>query len=291
MANWNGVIYQIDRNSVQDCENDKKHDISKHLKQNGIYMLLGEETEGSLRRNIYIGQAELRNNNTGLAQRIKEHFADKKAYWNKVLAITTTDNSLNSMSLHYIENKLYNLAKKSKRYEIINEVEPNKGNLTEEDKCILNDFIDDVKNILENIGYNMFVPVASGPVSEKSVKTKMNNPMLFFKMGNAMARGIEINGGFLLLKDSECLRKPAESVMPHTKAKRYEYEDKIEYENEKAEKGVLKENIEFGSPSGAACFVSYRNVNGLDVWKDKNKKSLKELNTAKYASDIAEAER
>lgn len=289
MANWNGVIYQIDRNDVQKCEKDKKHKISEYLKQNGIYFLLGESNDDNSSKTFYVGQAEVRNNGTGLSQRIKEHFRDEEAYWNKVLAITTTDNSLSSMSLHYMENEFYNLAKNSKRYEVVNDVEPNKGNLTEENKCILNDFIDDVKNILENIGYNMFIPIASAPVSKK--KTKTDNPMLFFRTGNALAKGMEINGGFLLLKDSECLRNPVDSVMSHTKAKRYEYEDKIEYEDEKAEKGVLKENIEFGSPSGAACFVSYRNVNGLDVWKDKNGKSLKALNAERFVTEPNEPKR
>lgn len=39
----------------------------------------------------------------------------------------------------------------------------------------------------------------------------------------------------------------------------------------------LKENLLFSSPSAAADFVMGRSANGLTEWKNKYKKSLKDL--------------
>lgn len=41
--------------------------------------------------------------------------------------------------------------------------------------------------------------------------------------------------------------------------------------------GITKNDIVFNSPSGAACFVIFGSVNGMDVWKTDVGKSLKML--------------
>ena len=41
--------------------------------------------------------------------------------------------------------------------------------------------------------------------------------------------------------------------------------------------GILQENVLFQSPSYAAAFVNGRSTNGLTAWKDKEGKTLKDI--------------
>lgn len=149
MQNWTGVGYKVPRNLLRECD-QFGGDIQEHLKQSGIYFLLGEDNEGN--PCIYIGQAILRKNGNGLLARLKEH--NKKTneiycnYWNEVICFTTTNNSFGATEISYLENKFTNLAKESNRYTILNGNEPNIGNVTEEKESELEEFIDKAKVIM-----------------------------------------------------------------------------------------------------------------------------------------------
>lgn len=64
LQNWTGIAYKIPRTMLDDCK-DGNSDIVKHLKQTGIYFLLGEDLNSG-NRAIYIGQAVARKNGDGL---------------------------------------------------------------------------------------------------------------------------------------------------------------------------------------------------------------------------------
>ena len=58
---------------------------------------------------------------------------------------------------------------------------------------------------------------------------------------------------------------------PEIRKSREKHKDKID------SSCILTQDILFGSPSGAAGFVAGNSASGNDKWKDKNGKSLKEL--------------
>ena len=120
LQNWTGIAYKIPRAMLDDCK-DGNSDIVKHLKQTGIYFLLGEDLNSG-NKAIYIGQAVARKNGDGLLCRLLEHKRNQKerywSDWNEVIVFTTQNNSFGPTEISYLENKFTNMAKQSGRYDV-----------------------------------------------------------------------------------------------------------------------------------------------------------------------------
>ncbi|MBQ5492784.1 MAG: hypothetical protein IIT78_02805, partial [Mycoplasmataceae bacterium] len=72
------IIYKISRSMLKhDIDNDE---LKNNLNHAGIYFLLHKDKD-SYKTNIYVGQAGLRKDGTGLLRRIKEHDNKKEAFW------------------------------------------------------------------------------------------------------------------------------------------------------------------------------------------------------------------
>ena len=129
------------------------------LKQCGVYFLYGEtEKEGKLLRNIYVGQAVVRQNGEGIWLRIKEHLPQN--YWTEAIACVSANDSWGPTELSYLENYFANqissAKKDSKSYKIRNEVSPNPGNPTQIVKRRCSKYIDEAITILETLRYDFF---------------------------------------------------------------------------------------------------------------------------------------
>ena len=142
MQNWTGIAYKIPRIKLEECK-DGKSSIVSHLKQTGIYFLLGENQDG--KPVIYVGQAGVRKNGEGLLLRLLEHKKnDKESYyndWNEAICFTTQNDALGPTEISYLENRFTNLAKAAARYEVKNGNEPNLGNITEEKESEMEEIV------------------------------------------------------------------------------------------------------------------------------------------------------
>ena len=147
------TAYHIKRERLQQAKSIPE------LKQCGIYFLYGEtEKEGKLLRNVYVGQAVVRQNGEGIWLRIKEHLPQN--YWTEAIACVSADDSWGPTELSYLENYFANqissAKKDSKSYKIRNEVSPNPGNPTPKVKKRCRKFIDEAITILETLRYDFF---------------------------------------------------------------------------------------------------------------------------------------
>ena len=77
--------------------------------------------------------------------------------------------------------------------------------------------------------------------------------------------------GFVLLKGSKVRTDVQTACRDYIIENRKRLADKISAD------GIVTDDIVFNSPSGAACFVVFGSVNGMDVWKNETGKSLKQL--------------
>ena len=274
MKNWVGVMYKIPRTELDNC-NDRPD-----LNQNGVYFLFSN-SENFEKEKVYIGQARQRKNNKGLLNRLKEHKANPdKDYWTEAIAITTNNDCLGPTELSYLENRFFNLARKANRYNVKNGNDPNPGNITEEKKCELEEFIGYSKILIGALGHKVFIPINENQSYNNSNITKINKEPIFQLIKpNANALGRRTNEGFIVFKGS----KVAPKKEPKTNRKninklREKYENKINLSTHE-----LKEDILFTSPSYAAAFVVNYNINGLTEWKDKaSGKSLKDIEMENY---------
>lgn len=269
LSNWTGVIYKIPRIQLADLK------LRDEMKQSGIYFLFGRDEEKQ-KDITYIGQATTRKNGEGVLLRVQEHTRDGHAdYFNDVIILTTQNNSFGPTEISYLENKFTQLAKESGRFIVKNSNDPNPGNVTEEKESELDEIVENTLMIVGTLGYRVFVPMTKK--SKKDLpddqstylylkrKTKKSNKVI-------EARCERTSEGFVVLEGSQ-IEVIDSNVIPASLQKlRKELIDTNVIKD-----GILREKQLFSSPSYAAAFVIGRNTNGRMDWKDKNGKTLKEL--------------
>ncbi|WFQ94673.1 hypothetical protein [Mycoplasma feriruminatoris] len=100
--NWTGVIYKITR----DFLNSKQVKNDQELKSAGIYFLVKNNPNN---KTIYIGQADVRSNNTGILTRVLVHLKETKTKdFDYVYILTSTNNLLGATELKYLEHCFIN---------------------------------------------------------------------------------------------------------------------------------------------------------------------------------------
>lgn len=260
IGGWTGVLYKIPRSDLEKCKD------REHLKQTGVYFLFGTDEESG-KELIYIGQAGVRKNGDGILCRLQEHKRNQgKDYWTEAVAITTTDDTFGPTEMNYLENKFTRIATDSKRYLVKNGNEPNPGNVSEEKESELEGFIGNVRIIIGSLGYKVFAPL--------EITTEDNqeeSQLVYYKTSKVDAIGRMTSDGFVLLKGSKVRTDVQSACRDYIVEKRKRHSDKINQD------GILQDDIVFNSPSGAACFVTFGSVNGMDVWKTEGGKTLKQL--------------
>lgn len=266
LANWTGVAYKIPRTML-----DKAKNIT-YLNQTGVYFLFGtsEDTGDPI---VYIGQAGIRKNGLGILCRLDEHRRnDKKDYWTEAVALTTSNNSFGPTEISYLENRFVNMALGSSRYQVKNGNDPNHGNITEEKESELEEFIFYAKLVMGALGYKVFEPlIARASESDSNSMVADNEPLLYFKTANAKASGKRTPEGFVVLAGSQVVMNLSKSCPVSARKNRDKYSSFISSE------GLIKTDLLFSSPSGAASFVGGSSLSGNLLWKDVSGKSLKDL--------------
>lgn len=268
LANWTGISYRIPRTKVEDCSGREE------LSQTGVYFLFGtsEEDEKDM---VYVGQAGVRKNGEGLLNRLIEHKrSPEKDYWTEAVVFTTTNNSFGPTEISYLESRFCFMAKKADRYEVKNGNEPTPGNITEEKKSELEEFIEYAQIIMGTLGHKVFEELSRSNNANDVKESEERS--IFYMNRKSRKSGIQIeasceqtNEGFVVLKGSKIELKDSESIPKMVKQKREQASINSE--------GVLQENILLKSPSYAAGFVVGGHANGLEEWRDGQGVKLKDI--------------
>ena len=271
LGNWIGIAYKIPR---IDLEKSKE---IQYLNNSGVYFLLSRNENDE--QQVYIGQADVRNDGTGLLSRIIEHsIKDKEKdeeYFSEAVILTTQNNSFGKTEISYLENRFTSLAKETDRYHIINKNTPNRSNVTEEKELELEDFIEYSKIILGILGYKIFVPLIKREPDNKDQEELI---LYILNKKQVIARCKRTREGFVVLKGSTIRMKNNKSLSNTTKAIQKKY-----VENKEIVDGILKIDVLCNSPSAAAEFVLSRSVNGKEVWKTEEGLSLNDLEEKEFA--------
>ena len=213
--------------------------------------------------------------------RVQEHTRDSHAdYFNDVIILTTQNNSFGPTEISYLENKFTQLAKESGRYIVKNGSEPNPGNVTEEKQSELDEVVENVLMIVGTLGYRVFIPMTT-----KVDQQARNEVEQYLYLKRKMKKSDQIieakcertTEGFVVLEGSqvEMIDSPAIPTSLKELSKELIKANVIKG-------GILQEKQLFSSPSYAAAFVLGMNTNGRMDWKDKDGKTLKELEEMVY---------
>ena len=250
LSNWNGKAIKIPRTEVSACDRDDIRGV-------GVYFLICQEDDGT--DSVYIGEAE------NVLDRLVQHLRDyqsgrEKYYWNTAVIFVGRD--LNKALIRYLENRLVEIAKDCGRYAILTKNTYKNTVLKEAQIASMEEFIDNVKILINTLGYKVLMPVPKATD-------------LYCKGSGASAKGFVSAGGFTVTKGS--------LVSDHT-VPSFEMRGKNYYNLRKAliRDGVIEErafsrDYEFNAPSAASAVILGRTSNGKDDWKTSDGVKLKDL--------------
>lgn len=259
LSNWNGKAIKIPRIEVADCKR-------KDIQEPGVYFLFCKDEDND-EDSVYIGEAE--NVKERLIQHLRDSAAEKeKYYWNTTVVFIGRD--LNKALIRYLENRLVELAKASNRYEILTKNTYKNTILKESQIAAMEEFLDNIKVLVNALGYKVLEPLRQVNSTDKDQEENL----LYLKTGAADAVGAVTAEGFVVLAGARINEKTSEKSLSKGMRKlRKKHFDAGHVGPDL----VTTEDILFSSSSAAADFVTGYSVSGPANWKDKNGKTLKEI--------------
>jgi len=254
LSNWTGKTYKIPRIKIKECTD------REDMVNTGVYLLFGKDEEG--KDLVYIGEAE------SMLKRLNQHL-NQKDFWNETIVIISKDNNLNKAHVKYLENRLHEIAHKAKRYKVENTVTPTLSSISESDKAEMEEFLDNIKMLVNTLGHKVFE-------EKRELKPKQKQDLFAIKSARgADAHGEPTSEGFVVFKGSKASSTEVNSLTPSFAMLRKRLIEEGVLVN-KGEYYEFSDDSIFSSPSSAAVVVMGRNANGLTEWKLIDGMTLKE---------------
>ena len=254
LSNWNGKAIKIPRTEISSCDRDD-------IKGVGVYFLICQEDDGT--DSVYIGEAE------NILDRLSQHLRDfqsgkEKYYWNTAVIFAGRD--LNKALIRYLENRFVEIAKECGRYTVLTKNTYKNTILKEAQIASMEEFIDNVKILINTLGYKVLVPVP---------KATDDTVYLFCKGSGASAKGFVSTGGFTVLNGSSVSDHTVPSL--ETRGKTY-----YKLRNALIKDGTIVDRVftrdyEFNAPSAASAVILGHTSNGNVDWKAADGTKLKDL--------------
>ena len=259
LSNWTGKAVAGPRSEIEDVL------AREEAEKPGVYFLTGRDNETG-KPTIYVGEAE------NIRKRIKRHLG--KDFWNHVVYFTSKDENLTKAHIRFIEGKLIELANQVGRALVINGVASG-AKLPESDREDMEVYLGKVKQLLPVLGVDLLLPPITTTAEGAGAR------ILYCDIKGIQARGSLSPNGFVVLKQSHAVLTERTSakkfIGPHNLRERLKEEGALV---EQSDRFVFTRDVEFSSPSAAASVIHGGSANGLISWKDKDGKTLKEIESA-----------
>ncbi len=178
LSNWNGKAIKIPRTEVSGCNRDD-------VKGAGVYFLICQEDDGT--DSVYIGEAE--NVQDRLVQHLREYQSGKEKYYQNT-AVIFVGRDLNKALIRYLENRFVEIARECGRYAVLTKNTYKNTVMKESQIASMEEFIDNVKILINTLGYKVLVPAP---------KATDDTVYLYCKGSGASATGFVSIGGFTVL--------------------------------------------------------------------------------------------
>lgn len=256
LSNWNGKAIKIPRIEVSSCERDD-------IVQAGVYFLFCKEDDGS--DSVYIGEAE--NVKERLVQHLRDYQSEKeKYYWSTAVVFIGRD--LNKALIRYLENRFVEIARASKRYLVLTKNTYRNTVMKESQVAVMDEFVDNVKILINALGYKVLVPFAQVDSSTATV----DDELLYITSGSVNATGKVTAEGFVVFAGAVIEKTSRKSLSAGIQKQRQKL-----FESSKVDNLMTTEDILFSSSSAAAGFIIGCNVSGPIKWKTEDGRTLKEI--------------
>jgi hypothetical protein len=257
LSNWSGKAVAGPRVEIESVRNREESESS------GIYFLTGTDTQTG-KSAVYIGETE------SIRKRLKDDDHLKREFWNHVIFFISKDESLTKAHIKYLEGRLLDQAKSVGKALVKNE-KPSGAKLPESDREDMEIFLEKIHQLLPVLGADFLVPS-----THKDDTPKQH--LFTCELKGIQATGVPSPSGFVIFKGSQAVE--------HERPSAHKYPWVINSRKSLITDGILvKEgdlrvftaDYEFPSPSSAAAVIHGGTANGLTAWKNKDGKTLKDL--------------
>lgn len=277
VVNWTIHGVSCPRNKTPDLNFDEQN------KKPGVYFLLGVDDQTN-KPKVYIGEAE------NVYKRLQKHVSEKD-FWNDVIFFTSKDENLTKSHVKYLESRLLEIAIDADRYVIDNPNSSNASALPLPDQDAMEEFILNIKLLIGVLGHKLLervtspstfiadIPLTATTENYQVVNTS-GNLELFLNSKGLNASALQTNEGIVVLEGSDVAESITKNLQNGYKDLRV---DLINNDIIKLENGRLMfvKNHLFSSPSAAAAIIVGYSINGRNTWKNKQGKTLKEIEKEK----------
>lgn len=265
IGNWVGKAIYCPRASVNKIIHRTEFD------NPGIYCLKGDPTDDTFDEKIYIGEAE------NIKARLKQHLSDPNKDFKELIFFVSKDELLTKTQIKYLESRLIQLAVEAKTAQIENGNSPNLPTLHEADISDMEYFLEQMNLILPIMGFKFLISstVKQPPSISKDASIEFQE-IYFIRTKSFLAKMMETNQGYIVLKGSEAKKELSESCTDtYVQMRRKLVETKI-LEEVKG-KLIFVEDTVFNSPSAASNMVLGRNSNGFTEWVNIKGQTFREV--------------
>lgn len=253
----NVIVYSIPVASLHKCRG------MEHMNHPGIYVLVNNNLVG--KTEIYIGKADIRENGSGILERVNYHrYEDKKDFRQVLMIVSENREQLDDTRLSYLERAFYNLAEAADRCVLTNRRKPSARTIRKEFQAAIDDFIANSVLLIEALGKNYFTLET---LDQSSAESSVERSRFFLNRVGVEAEGELVNEGFLVFAGAKLRAKSTKSAPKIVDKLREYYADRIKDNR-------LTRDTVFSSPSAAAIFLTAASVNGRAVWKTTTGQTL-----------------
>lgn len=248
------IAYKIPRNKIKEMGD------LENINKPGVYILFGNDEETG-KKLAYIGKS------TNVHDRLKEQNR-KKEFWSEAIVFVSKTNDLGETYIGFAESKLYDEAKKVKRYEVQNDQGPIEKPTSDAEIIVAKKLVKKMKLIVSMLGYRLFDEI----IDNRKLETKSNKILELKNHGKLYGKGIMTNEGFVILKGSKLKADISKGISPSL----VKYV-KRERESDDIVNGEFITDHVCSTPSMAAVLILGRNSNGYNEWKNENGIKLKDI--------------
>jgi hypothetical protein len=259
LSNWTGKAVAGPRSEFEEL-------LAREESVNaGVYFLSGNDPESG-RPAIYIGEAEI------VKERVRAHL--EKDFWNQISYFISKDENLTKAHIRYLEGRLIEQARHVGKAVVTNG-QGSGAKLPESDREDMEIFLEKVNQLLPLLGIELLMPTATKPLGSAERK------VLYCEIKGLKAQGHMSPNGFVVLKGSQAVLTERASAQkypwPINMRQRLKEEGAVVEQNGNL---AFSRDVEFSSPSAAAAVIHGGHANGLTAWKNKDGRTLKEIETA-----------
>jgi hypothetical protein len=252
--NWTGHVLMTPRTRIDAAL------ARKEARYTGVYILLGER-DGEPR--AYIGEGE------NISDRIRNHDTEKD-WWTSAVLVTTGANALNKAHVKYLEARLVEEARESRRVTLDNGNTPPRPSLSEAAQSNMEAFLGYLLMVLPALRVDMFIKNIRPKANQARSERTSDAPR--FVLENRK-RGLK---AYATLEDGDFIVEAGSQANVAWDGVNTKHSGYAVLHEDLQRTGVLKsegdhlvftENYAFKSPSAAAGVVNGRPSNGTLEWK------------------------